>query len=432
MATLGGGMAFEPGISVRIGAPPAVLDSEPARVSGVGMAQVKPGQGVDAGDPLANQPDDPTVPRVMSPFEATVTAVYRHKDEAGQRWTEIALTPTRAESPTVLAVPPPGRSATTAEWLAALNRLGPWRQPMLGADLPAQLYQAWQNRAEAVICVGLDAFSPYPVRSSLLESFPEDVAAGMQLLREAFRADRAEVLCGDDMFDAQPLRRACKRANVRCRLVDNVYPDADPTLVVHAYGRGGRRKRMLPHGANPATRGVVLIEPWHAVRIGRWLTNEAIDLARPYFVGWANPVMPMQARWAFAGQPLHQLAAALSGSPDELAERAIVGNPMTGRRVSALQDDAGRMLAPVTPDGEHLVALLTKPRQPEASPCVHCGWCADVCPTRLEPIRLAELATRRPEHPRVADRRQWCIDCGLCSHVCPSHIPLAQMIRDGG
>jgi electron transport complex protein RnfC len=64
-----------------------------------------------------------------------------------------------------------------------------------------------------------------------------------------------------------------------------------------------------------------------------------------------------------------------------------------------------------------------------AEPCISCGWCADVCPTRLRPVHLMQLAQRSQNDQRLVEQINWCIDCGLCSHVCPVSLPLAQTLR---
>ncbi len=78
------------------------------------------------------------------------------------------------------------------------------------------------------------------------------------------------------------------------------------------------------------------------------------------------------------------------------------------------------------------------------SACLACGWCVDVCPTGLTPVRLMELAQALPDEMdpaqaphdgkseaakklrrRNARESLHCIGCGLCSYVCPTRLPLA-------
>jgi Na+-translocating ferredoxin:NAD+ oxidoreductase RnfC subunit len=64
-------------------------------------------------------------------------------------------------------------------------------------------------------------------------------------------------------------------------------------------------------------------------------------------------------------------------------------------------------------------------------PCVHCGYCVDVCPQSLMPIWIAE-ATVSTMLERAEELDIFaCTECGLCSYVCPSKIPLLEQIRQG-
>lgn len=69
-------------------------------------------------------------------------------------------------------------------------------------------------------------------------------------------------------------------------------------------------------------------------------------------------------------------------------------------------------------------------REPAAkqSPCVRCGWCEYICPTRCSP---AEFLRAVRDHDCDRARRaglESCIDCGLCTNVCPSNLPLQSFI----
>jgi electron transport complex protein RnfC len=64
-------------------------------------------------------------------------------------------------------------------------------------------------------------------------------------------------------------------------------------------------------------------------------------------------------------------------------------------------------------------------------PCVHCGYCVDVCPQNLFPIAIAEAC--RHDQLQRAERLDMfaCIECGLCSYVCPSKISVMEEIQQG-
>jgi electron transport complex protein RnfC len=64
-------------------------------------------------------------------------------------------------------------------------------------------------------------------------------------------------------------------------------------------------------------------------------------------------------------------------------------------------------------------------------PCIHCGYCVDVCPQNLHPIWIAEAADRGDSQKTRELDISACIDCGLCSYVCPSKIPVMEQIQAG-
>ena len=52
--------------------------------------------------------------------------------------------------------------------------------------------------------------------------------------------------------------------------------------------------------------------------------------------------------------------------------------------------------------------------------CINCARCVDVCPSRIIPSRLADLAQRHDEKAFVAMNGLECVECGSCSYVCPA------------
>ena len=107
---------------------------------------------------------------------------------------------------------------------------------------------------------------------------------------------------------------------------------------------------------------------------------------------------------------------------------------MTGTAVQGLE-------TPVTKATDALLALDRSFPGHQQYPCYGCRRCVAVCPCRLEPSRLAELAqsagiTGMDGTALTAaelDERgiMECIECGCCSYVCPSKINLVHYLSFG-
>jgi electron transport complex protein RnfC len=62
-------------------------------------------------------------------------------------------------------------------------------------------------------------------------------------------------------------------------------------------------------------------------------------------------------------------------------------------------------------------------------PCIRCGDCATVCPSRLVPQDLLVAATTSDVPALHTLGLQDCIECGCCDVICPSHIMLTERFR---
>jgi Na+-translocating ferredoxin:NAD+ oxidoreductase RnfC subunit len=249
------------------------------------------------------------------------------------------------------------------------------------------------------------------------------------------------------------VRASCREFKLQLRGVHNVYPSADPTLVAWSHPQGRRR---LPHGGNPVGVGLVLLTPWTAIRIARWVARGKLDMLRPMMIAWPEAGSPMTLAYAMAGQPLASVDPKLAALFADAGTGVVFGNPMTGRKVPSSEFRVLSAAAPDThakpsaespnakpetrnsehisspipvPDDELLVSVLPRVAPLKSEPCISCGWCAEVCPTSLRPVHLMQLAERGRHDHTLAEHLDWCINCGLCSHVCPVSLPLAQTLQ---
>ena len=68
---------------------------------------------------------------------------------------------------------------------------------------------------------------------------------------------------------------------------------------------------------------------------------------------------------------------------------------------------------------------------PEEQLCSYCSACVEVCPIRLEPVKLVDFIKHKEYDRASINYLQECINCNLCSYVCPSFIPLGKLIKEG-
>jgi len=310
-----GGMEFAAGRLTSISPPPAKMPAQPIMLRVTDRPEVHTGQSVRQGQPL-------TLPRSRAsgshvcPMNGTVRRMEPVEevdevdpDGSGKRF-EIEIAPIEPTiEPSVAAEPPTGRKA--GNWLEAMREVDAWLDYDGGVGLLPQIEAGLQRPPDTIILNGLDRFPPYADSSSLLASFPDDAVEGLALLGELFGAKDVVIAVSKMLKVTGRLRSLCRRRPIRLAPVNNVYPMADPTLLIWSIAPG---KRRLGPGNNPVSRGVLMVRPWTAIRLGRWLTRKRIELVRPMLLAWPEPGTRLSVRYAMPGQPLTTLHERIAGS----------------------------------------------------------------------------------------------------------------------
>jgi Na+-translocating ferredoxin:NAD+ oxidoreductase subunit C len=203
----------------------------------------------------------------------------------------------------------------------------------------------------------------------------------------------------------------------RLRLFLNRYPQAEPSLLLHAlFGS------HLPVGAAPVIRNCLVVDPvicWalgQNLRTGWRFTQRPVQL---FLQDCPGPRLVM----ARLGETVAEFCRRHGVNDDLAARQVIVNGMLAGRQVRAGTERINADTETVT---------VREPVDPEDfAPCLSCGWCIDVCPTGLSPVRLMEMAQSLPARPqapsRAAREALHCLGCGLCSYVCPTRLPLMEM-----
>lgn len=102
--------------------------------------------------------------------------------------------------------------------------------------------------------------------------------------------------------------------------------------------------------------------------------------------------------------------------------RIVSGGPMMGFGMFDLN-------VPTTKISSALLCLSKDEVHIEPSACINCGKCAEACPSRLLPSKLAEFADHYNEEAFLKFEGMECCECGCCSYVCPAKRQLTQSIK---
>ncbi|KFL35496.1 electron transport complex subunit RsxC [Arenimonas donghaensis] len=256
---------------------------------------------------------------------------------------------------------------------------------------------------------------------ALLREHADEVVRGARLMARVAGAGRILLAIEDSMREALA---ACSEA-VAAHGNEEVTLVAVPTR----YPEGGERQLIqvltgqeVPRGGLPRDIGVVVQNvataraAWRAVALGEALFERVVTVTGPGVARPGNFFVPL-------GTPVGYLVEQ-AGGYTPLAQRLMLGGPMMG--IALPHDDfaIGKT---------HNCVLVLGDAELRASddemPCIRCGDCATVCPSRLLPQQLLWQA-RAGRLDEARDQGLFdCIECGCCDLACPSHIPLTEQFR---
>ena len=316
------------------------------------------------------------------------------------------------------AIPEMLRSAShrwdDAEAVRRLLSAGVWADRWTSPDLLAQLRSA--GPIDAVLCNALDESPEMLMHHELVITRAEEMTAGVLALAAITGAEEcwAVVAAFGDPAGWDAIRSAARNTSLKLGPLQDHYPQAPPTLLIHEIT--GRHSRP---GKLPTDNRVLVLDAPAAVAVGRCFLDNTPMLTVP--VGVRCPAGRSAPHWIRCrpiGMPWSHLLTQLSMNESWLELRG--GNPLRELRLSGECIIAGGELGLTTSAPERL-------RNPD--PCIRCAWCVEGCPVSIQPAGLLEAAQQNDPHLGMQYGLEACVECGICTYVCPSHLPILAGIR---
>lgn len=329
--------------------------------------------------------------------------------------------------PAAIAAQLPGdiSPAALGRWIDLLRDAGVWAARSGSPDLALQLQVALARPIDSLICSLLDSDPTLPLQAAVAAAHPAHLAAGLTLLARLTGAGQVFVVIDQSLPIEyfQPLRAASTGA--RIVPIANDYPQADPTLLLYTL-----LDRRLRPGRLPAEQNALVLDAAAAVAVGAAAQSAgAGDLADQKTALDPALRVPVGVRDHGNGDSYFVHVPVGTTCGDLLDKLGLyVGQQCIVRGGDLLRDRTvgdDSILA----GGE--LTLHVTPSQPAAyvTPCVRCGWCAEACPTRVQPAVVLEAAQRHSDTLARQGGIEACIECGVCTYVCPSQLPLLGGVR---
>ncbi len=290
-----------------------------------------------------------------------------------------------------------------------------------GAVFPSAVKLDPASKPDTLIINGVEC-EPYITCDDMLMRYSADrVISGIELLLYITGAKSCLVGIEDNKPEAIDAMRKAVSASPQS---DSIEVIAVPTR----FPAGGEKQliytltgREVPSGGLPRDIGIVCNNVGTAAAIHDAI-YKGIPLISRIVTVTGDAVSSPGNYEVLIGTPMQDLLEdAGMDSHDSLD--LTLGGPMMGYKINTLN-------IAVTKGSNCLLARKDRTNtDSEASPCIRCGSCVEVCPAKLLPQQLYWFSRSHSFDKSEEHHLFDCIECGCCSHVCPSHIPLVEYFR---
>lgn len=247
---------------------------------------------------------------------------------------------------------------------------------------------------------------------------PEKLVEGLKIILRLFDNARGILAVEDNKPDCIKILKELTAKEERISVVSlhTKYPQGSERQLIYAATGRAINSSMLPADAGCVVNNVdTIVAVYHAVAEGKPLLRRIVTVTGDCIKEPCNFNVRI-------GTNYRELIDEVGGFIKE-PEKIISGGPMMGFALFDLD-------VPTTKSSSALLCVShDEVADAEETACINCGRCVEVCPGRVIPSRLADLAQNNRKEEFEKMNGMECCECGCCSYICPAKRHLTQSIK---
>lgn len=288
-----------------------------------------------------------------------------------------------------------------------------------GAQFPAHIkYDVKDKRIKNLILNGAECEPYLTCDYTLMKEYTRELFDGIKIICEILKPENI-ILAIDEKYSALESEfQKYNTDNVKILTVSDIYPQGSEQLLINSI-----LNKEIPKLKLPAEEGIIVSNVgtvkavYEAFSYGRPLVERIVTISGEKSGEYGDYIIKI-------GTPLSHIIkkSGLKDQPENV--RMIFGGPMMGNEISDLETGIMK--------GTSGVLFLSKEiDRIERKNCILCGYCSEVCPVYLMPMKFEEFYRKGKYKKLLEFNLNSCIECGACEYICPSRVALIESIKSG-
>lgn len=288
-----------------------------------------------------------------------------------------------------------------------------------GAQFPTNLkYNIGDKKINILIINGTECEPYLTADYALMSEFTENVLKGINIINSVLKAKDIVIVIEEQNKELKEKFASFLSqkdySNIRIQILPNTYPQGGELQVIKSVTGMELSRTILPKDAGVIVNNVgTVYTVYQAIENRKPLISRIITISGEKSKNYGNYEVKI-------GTPISHILKELDIVSDN--KNIILGGPMMGKYVSDIN-------VPIIKGSSGVLFLEQKTNK--QNHCISCGYCVEVCPMHLMPMKFEEIFRTGKYFKLEKYSLSNCIECAACEYICPSNVPLIRSIKEG-